>query len=125
MAEFVLIKVKVNDTYQPIGHKRIVQYKGQLIDLDGDGAGTSEDGHTIRDVRRRNKGKLTVKFDGLTLEEFNSIMTAIDSEDFDIIYFCGGFREVNVHAGDRNFELKKAKNEADNRWSLDVSFIEN
>ena len=37
----------------PLGYGNIASYKGQLIDIDGDGAGTSEDGHTIRDIHRQ------------------------------------------------------------------------
>ena len=42
MGDFALLKIKVGEELKPI--TRIAQYKVQLIDLDGDGAGTSEDG---------------------------------------------------------------------------------
>lgn len=122
MDEFSLIKIKVNDEYKPLKH--IASYKVQLIDIDGDGAGTSEDGYTIRDVRRRNKAKITVRFDGLTLQEFTELSTYIDSESFDITYFRGKHIEATVHAGDRNIELIKAINDEDSRWRVDTSFIE-
>lgn len=120
----VLITVKNGDKQIPIGEGNIDSYRGQLIDIDGSGAGTSENGYTIRDVRRRNKAKLMIKFDGLTKEEFTAIMEAIDSEIIELTYFCGTFRTIKVHAGDRNFELIKARNEEDSRWQLDVDFIE-
>lgn len=61
-----LLKIK-NGEKQIALPGRITSYKAQLIDVD-DVAGTSEDGFTIRDVRRRNKRRLTVKFDGLRLK---------------------------------------------------------
>lgn len=119
-----LLTVKNGDDQIPIGEGKVASYRGQLIDIDGSGAGTSENGYTIRDVRRRNKAKLMVKFDGLTKEQFAEIMEAIDSDRFELTYFCGTFRTITVHAGDRNFELIKAPNEDDNRWRLEVNFIE-
>lgn len=120
----VLLTVKNGDKQIPIGEGNIESYRGQLIDIDGSGAGTSENGYTIRDVRRRNKAKLMVKFDGLTKDEFTAIMEAIDSDRFELTYFCGTFKTITVHAGDRNYELIKANNSEDNRWRLDVDFIE-
>ncbi len=119
-----LLTIKNGDNQTPIGEGNIASYKGQLIDIDGSGAGTSENGYTIRDVRRRNKAKLMVKFDGLTKDEFAAIMEAIDSDSFELTYFCGTFRTITAHAGDRNYELIKANNETDSRWRLDVNFIE-
>lgn len=122
MDKFALLKIKIGDELKPLYH--ITSYKGQLIDIDGDGAGTSEDGVTIRDIRRRNKGKLTVKFEGLSQSEFAEIMTAIDSESFELTYFCGTFKTMTAHAGDRNYELIKAVGTQTSLWNLDVSFIE-
>ncbi len=120
----VLLTVKNGDKQIPIGEGNIESYRGQLIDIDGSGAGTSENGYTIRDVRRRNKAKLMVKFNGLTKDEFAAIMEAIDSDRFELTYFCGTFRTITVHAGDRNYELIKARSDEDSRWRLDVDFIE-
>lgn len=122
MDKFALLKIKIGDELKPLYH--ITSYKGQLIDIDGDGAGTSEDGVTIRDIRRRNKGKLTVKFEGLSQSEFAEIMTAIDSESFELTYFCGTFKTMTAHAGDRNYELIKAVGTQTSLWNLDVSFVE-
>lgn len=108
----------------PIGYGNIAQYKGQLIDIDGDGAGTTEDGYTIRDIRRRGKAKLTVRFEGLTTPEFKALMNAISQDEFALTYFIGEYKTITVHAGDRNFELVKAKTEAVGLWRLDVNFIE-
>lgn len=119
---FALMKVKVGDELVPL--TKVTSYKVLLIDVDGDGAGTSEDGYTIRDIRRRNKCKITVKFEGLTLEEFTVLANAIDSESFELTYFRGTWHTITAHAGDRNIELVKAKDEADNRWRVDTSFIE-
>lgn len=120
----VLLTIKRGDTQTPIGEGKIASYKGQLIDIDGSGAGTSENGYTIRDVRRRNKAKLMIRFDGLTLEEYSAIMEAIDSDSFELTFFCGTFRTITAHAGDRNYELIKARDEKDSRWRLEVDFIE-
>lgn len=121
----VLLTVKTSDGKQTsIGEGNITSYKGQLIDIDGKGAGTSENGYTLRDIRRRNKAKLTVKFEGLTQEEFSHLMSAIDSDRFELTYFCGTYKTITVHPGDRNFELIKAPSPSDSRWRLDVSFIE-
>ncbi len=120
----VLITIKNGDKQTPIGEGNIASYKGQLIDIDGSGAGTSENGYTIRDVRRRNKAKLMVRFDGLTKEKFAVIMDAIDSDMFELTYFRGTFHTIKAHAGDRNFELIKARSGEDSRWRLDVDFIE-
>lgn len=120
----VLLKIKNGDTQTPIGEGNITSYRGQLIDIDGSGAGTSENGYTIRDVRRRNKVKLMVKFEGLTMSEFAAIMAAINSDKFELTYFCGTYVTITAHAGDRNFELVKARNEEDSRWRLEVNFIE-
>lgn len=119
-----LLTIKNGDKQTPIGEGNVASYRGQLIDIDGSGAGTSENGYTIRDVRRRNKAKLMVKFDKLPQEKFSAIMEAIDSDKFELTYFCGTFRTITVHVGDRNFELIKANNSEDSRWSLDVNFIE-
>lgn len=117
-----LIKIKSGEEY--IVPKHITSYKVLLIDIDGDGAGTSESGVTIRDIRRRNKCKITVRFEGLPLAEFSAIMSAIDSESFELVYFSGSYSTITAYAGDRNFELIKAKDETDSRWKLDISFIE-
>ncbi len=119
---FALLKIKVGDELKSLEH--ISAYKGQLIDIDGDGAGTSENGVTIRDVRRRNKCKLTVKFEGLSQKEFTELMDVIDRESFELTYFRGAFKTITAHAGDRNFELVKAAGDTVSLWSLDVSFIE-
>lgn len=119
-----LLKIPNGENETTIGEGRITSYKVQLIDIDGSGTGTSENGYTIRDVRRRNRAKIMVKFDGLTLEEFASIMAAINSEKFDLTYFDGVYKTITVYAGDRNFELIKANGERDSRWRLDTSFIE-
>lgn len=113
--------LKINDMAFP---KRIASIKGQIIDVDGDGAGTTEDGYTIRDVRRRNKNKIMVKFDGLTLEEFTAIMEALDATSFKVTFFCGSYRTITAYAGDKNWEMIKCPNEEDNRWRLDVNIIE-
>lgn len=108
----------------PIGYGNISQYKGQLIDIDGDGAGTTEDGYTIRDIRRRGKAKLTVRFENLTTPEFTALMKAISNDEFKLTCFIGEYKTITVHSGDKNFELVKAKNEAVGLWRLDVNFIE-
>lgn len=107
-----------------IGEHRIASYKGQIIDVDGDGTGTTEDGYTVRDIRRRNKVKLMVKFEGLHLDEYTALMAAIDQPEFQLTYFEGTFKTITAYAGDKNFELIKARNGSDNRWKLDVNFIE-
>lgn len=128
--KFVLLKItpvgENGETGEPIPMKygNITQYKGTLIDIDGEGAGTTEDGYTIRDVRRRGKAKLTVRFEGLTTPEFTALIKAISRDEFPLTYFIGEYKTITVHAGDRNFELVKAKNEAVGLWRLDVNFIE-
>ena len=122
--EFVLLTVISEDDEVPIGYGNITSYKGQVIDIDGEGAGTSEDGYTIRDIRRRNKYKLMVKFEGLTRQEYTALRKAIDSEKFELKFLDGEFLTKTVHAGDRNFELIKAIKEEDSRWNLTVDFIE-
>lgn len=108
----------------PLGYGNIGSYKGQLIDIDGDGAGTTEDGHTIRDIRRRGKAKLMLRFDNLTTEKFTALMQAISRDKFRLTYFCGEFKTISAHAGDRNFELIKASGENVGLWRLEVNFIE-
>ena len=120
MGDFSLLKIKVGEELKPI--TRITQYKVQLIDLDGDGAGTSEDGYTIRDVRRRNKAKITVKLDNFT--EFTNFMSYIDFETFELTYFAGTFKTITAHCGDRDIELVKAPRETKNLWNISLSFIE-
>lgn len=120
----VHLSVMSNGKKVAIGDNHIASYKGQLIDVDGDGTGTTEDGYTVRDIRRRNKVKLMVKFDGLTQKEYTDFMAAINQPEFQLTYFEGTFKTITVYAGDRNFELIKAQNENDNRWRLDVNFIE-
>ncbi|MDE7362828.1 MAG: hypothetical protein K2N38_12945, partial [Oscillospiraceae bacterium] len=94
------------------------------IDIDGDGAGTTEDGYTIRDIRRRGKAKLTVRFENLTTPKFTALMKAISNDEFKLTCFIGEYKTITVHSGDKNFELVKAKNEAVGLWRLDVNFIE-
>lgn len=113
--------LKINDKVVP---GKIVSYKGQMIDVDGDGAGTTEDGYTIRDVRRRNKSKIMVKFDGLPLEDFSAIMEALNSTSFEVTFFCGGYRTITAHAGDKNWEMIHSHNEEVSLWKLDVNIIE-
>lgn len=122
--EFVLLTVISNYSEVPIGYGNITSYKGQVIDIDGEGAGTSEDGYTIRDVRRRNKHKIMVKFEGLTRQKYAALREAIDSEKFQLKFLDGEFKTITVYAGDRNFELIKAVKESDSRWNLTVDFIE-
>lgn len=102
----------------------VTGYKGTMIDVDGDGTGTTESGYTIRDVRRRNKSKIMLKLENLTQSEFTEVMTAIDAVKFEVTYFCGYYRTVTVYAGDKNWELIKAKDTKDSRWKLDVNLIE-
>lgn len=113
--------IKINGKALP---GTIVSYKGLMIDVDGDGAGTTEDGITIRDVRRRNKSKLTLKLDGLTKDEFTAIMAAIDAPKFEVTFFYGRYRTMTAYAGDKDWELIKAKDTNDNRWKLNFSLIE-
>lgn len=128
--KFVLLKITPVDENGeagepiPIRYGNITQYKGTLIDIDGDGAGTTEDGYTIRDVRRRGKAKLTVRFEGLTTSEFKSLMSVISLDEFQLTYFIGEYKTITVHAGDKNFELIKASGEMVGLWRLDVNFIE-
>lgn len=124
MSDFALIRIKSGEELISVGHKHITGYKVKLIDLDGDGAGTSEDGYTIRDIRRRNKAKLTVRFDGLTRDEFSAVMSAISPTEFELTFYDGDYRTITAHTGDRDYELIKAASEQDSRWRLDVSFIE-
>ncbi len=120
----VLLTVISNGKKVAVGEGNITTYKGQIIDVDGDGTGTTEDGYTVRDIRRRNKVKIMVKFDGLTHKEYTDLMAAIDQPEFQLTYFEGTFKTITAYAGDKNFELIKAHNEKDNRWRLDVNFIE-
>lgn len=126
--DFALLKILPEDGKEgdeiPLGYGNIGSYKGQLIDIDGDGAGTTEDGYTIRDIRRRGKAKLMLKFEGLTTVEFKTLMNAISRDEFQLTYFCGEFKTITAHAGDKNFELIKATKESDSRWNLTVDFIE-
>lgn len=80
----------------PIGCGNIAQYKGQLIDIDGDGAGTTEDGTTIRDIRRRGKAKLMVRFENLTTPEFTELMKAISRDEFPLTYFIGEYKTIKA-----------------------------
>ena len=123
MSDFSVIRIKTSDdSYLALKH--IASYKVLLIDIDGDGAGTTEDGTTVRDIRRRNKAKINVRLDGMTLEEFTAVMQAIDHDSFECEYFRGEFSTITAHTGDRNIELIKAANETDSRWRLDLSIIE-
>lgn len=122
--EFALLTVISEDSEIPIGYGNIASYKGQVIDVDGDGAGTTEDGYTVRDVRRRNRYKIMVKFEGLTWKEYTALRKAIDSEGFQLKFFDGEFKIITVYAGDRNFELVKATDENKSLWNLTVDFIE-
>lgn len=122
--DFVLLTVISEDDEVPIGCGNITSYKGQVVDIDGDGAGTSEDGYTIRDVRRRNKHRIMVRFEGLTRQKYTALRKAIDSEEFQLKFLDGEFKTITVYAGDRDFELIKAIKEEDSRWNLTVDFIE-
>lgn len=102
----------------------ITSYKGTMIDVDGDGTGTTESGYTIRDVRRRNKSKIMLKLENLTRSEFTEVMTALDAAKLEVTYFCGYNRTITAYAGDKNWELIKAKDEKDSRWKVDVNLIE-
>ena len=102
----------------------LVGYKGKLIDVNGDGAGETENGVTILDVRRRNKGKVMLKFDSLTLEEFSEIMEMINASTFEVRYFCGFYIDITAYAGDKDWELIHASSRSDSRWKLEFSIIE-
>lgn len=103
---------------------KITKYKGTMIDVDGDGTGTTENGFTIRDIRRQGKSKIMITLEGLTKEEFTAIMTALKSARFEVEFFCGYYQTMTAYAGDKNWELIKAQNESDNRWRLETSLIE-
>lgn len=113
--------IKINGKVIP---GTISGYKGTMIDVDGDGTGTTENGVTIRDIRRRGKSKITLKLDGLTQEVFTEIMTALNSDRIEVEFFCGYYRTMTAYAGDKNWELIKAANENDSRWRLEVNLIE-
>ncbi|MDE6728027.1 MAG: hypothetical protein K2J80_08835 [Oscillospiraceae bacterium] len=102
----------------------IVSYKGKMIDVDGDGTGETENGVTIRDIRRRGKSKIMLKLDKLTQEEFSAIMTALKLDRIEVEFFCGYYQTMTAYSGDKNWELIKAKDEKDSRWRLEVSLIE-
>ena len=113
--------IKINGISLP---GNIVTYKGTMIDVDGSGAGTTETGVTIRDVRRRNKNKIMLKLDGLTLKEFADIMSAINSPSFTVTFFCGSYKTITFYAGDKNWEGYKVVSENESRWRLEVNLIE-
>ncbi len=125
---FALLKIIPEDGGEgeaiPIGCGNIVSYKGRIFDVNGDGEGISEDGYTIRDVRRRDKSRLSVRFDNLTTAEFKTLINAISHNKFQLMFFCGEYKTITAHTGDRNFELIKAVDETEGRWRLDVNFIE-
>lgn len=113
--------IKINGMALP---GNITTYKGTIIDVDGSGAGTTETGVTIRDVRRRNKNKIMLKLDGLTLKEFADIMSAIDAPSFSVTFFCGSYKTITCYAGDKNWEGYKVVSENASRWRLEVNLIE-
>lgn len=113
--------LKINGKAYP---GKITSYKGTRIDVDGDGAGTTESGYTVRDVRRRNKAKLMVKFENLSQEEFSNLMAAVEADEIKVEYFCGKYQTITAYAGDRNWELIHADDEKNNLWRLETSFIE-
>lgn len=102
----------------------LVTYKGVMIDVDGKGAGTTETGKTIRDVVRRNKNKLMLKFDGLTLDEFSELMDMIDAPEIEVTFFRGKYITIKAHVGDRNWEGTKVTSETESRWRLEFNIIE-
>lgn len=112
--------VKINGKVFP---GTIAGYKGTMIDVDGDGTGTTENGVTIRDILRRDKSKISLKLDGLTQEVFSEIMTMLRSDSIEVEFFCGYYNTMTAHAGDKNWELIAA-NENDSRWRLEVNLIE-
>ena len=122
--DFILLKVLSDYSEVPIGYGNIASYKGQVIDVDGDAAGTTEDGYTIRDVRRHDRYKLMVKFEGLTRQEYTALRKAIENVEFQLTFFDGEFKTIKAYAGDKNFELIKAVDQNDSRWNLSVDFIE-
>lgn len=123
---FALLKILPDDGGDeiPLGYGNITSYKGRIFDVDGDGEGITEDGYTIRDIRRRGKSRLTLRFDNLTTAKFTQLMNAISRDKFRLTYFCGVYKTITAHAGDRDFSLIKAIGETEGRWRLDVDFIE-
>lgn len=113
--------IKINGKVIP---GTIAGYKGTMIDVDGDGTGTTENGVTIRDIRRRGKSKITLKLDGLTQEAFTEIMTELNSDRIEVEFFCGYYRTMTAYAGDKNWEIIKATNEHNGLWKLEVNLIE-
>ncbi len=113
--------IKINGKVLP---GTIATYKGTIIDVDGDGAGTTESGVTIRDIRRRNKNKIMLKLDRLTLKQFTEVMTAINAPRFEVEFFLGSWHKIIAYAGDKSWEGIKVQSEEDNRWRLDVNLIE-
>lgn len=113
--------LKINGKAYP---GKITSYKGTRIDVDGDGAGTTESGYTVRDVRRRNKAKLMVKFENLSREEFSNLMAAVEADEIEVEYFCGKYQTITAYAGDRNWELVHASEGSGSLWKLETSFIE-
>lgn len=102
----------------------LVTYKGTVIDVDGKGAGSTENGKTIRDVRRRNRNKIMLKFEGLTLDEFSEIMEMIDAPTFEVTFFRGKYITITAYAGDKNWEGTKVTSPTESRWKLEFNIIE-
>lgn len=113
--------LKINGKSYP---GKITSYKVKLIDVDGDGTGTTESGRTVRDIRLRDKAKISVKYELLTNKEFSEIMEALKADEFEVEYFDGGYKTITAYAGDRDYELIKAADEEDCRWKLETSLIE-
>lgn len=113
--------LKINGKVYP---GKLKKYKGTLIDVDGDGTGTTESGYTVRDIRREDKAKISVTYENLTLEEFSSIMAVLKTKEFKVEYFCGEWRTITAYPGDRNWELVKAHDESESLWKLETSLIE-
>ncbi len=113
--------IKINGTVLP---GTITTYKGTIIDVDGKGAGTTETGKTIRDVLRRNRDKIMLKLDGLTLEEFTEVMDMINAPSVEVTFFRGTYITITAYVGDRNWEGYKVTSETESRWRLEFSLIE-
>ena len=121
----LLITVKENGdgTTVETPLKKVKEYNVAMTNVVGSGAGTTEDGHSIIDIRRV-KALISVTFAQLDLSEFEKTTGELGGETVKIKYFCGKYKTSEFQITKREFTLVKAKNETQNYWNASFELEE-
>lgn len=101
-----------------------VQYTPKLAAIDAASSGRNDNGVMTREVVRRNVASIQVGWEMLTNEELETILSALDNDEFTVSFYYGTYHTAQMYHGDLNLEMRCAPSASDVRWNLNTSLIE-